>query len=239
MKGEIRASAPRRPQRQGMTPRILRFSACPLLSTGTPPAWDAAAADAVARAERRIAEHPHHYNGPVAMILRADPQRIITYPATYAHALAHRELQRDGRSPFGSGHLGVTLILRDRDGDALWTRRSERVELPHTWGASVAGGVDPGEHPADAALREAHEELAIERAHVSGLRVTGALITLSGCTLIYTGTLAPSAAITANPAEVSELAWAADMRELDGEIVPGTDLIYQAASAALPDLLAA
>ncbi|MBP0661747.1 NUDIX domain-containing protein, partial [Mycobacterium tuberculosis] len=60
------------------------------------------------------------------------------------------------RKHVGSAPLwlaGATAVIRDPDAArVLLVRRSD-----NGWWTPVTGIVDPGEHPADAAVREAHE----------------------------------------------------------------------------------
>ncbi|MCY1658313.1 NUDIX domain-containing protein [Dietzia sp. SL131] len=52
---------------------------------------------------------------------------------------------------------GATAVIRDPESArVLLVRRSD-----NGWWTPVTGIVDPGEHPADAAVREAHEEAAV------------------------------------------------------------------------------
>lgn len=53
---------------------------------------------------------------------------------------------------------GATAVIRHPDGDqVLLVRRSD-----NGWWTPVTGIVDPGEHPAEAAVREAREEAAVD-----------------------------------------------------------------------------
>lgn len=53
---------------------------------------------------------------------------------------------------------GATAVIRHPDGDrVLLVRRTD-----NGWWTPVTGIVDPGEHPAEAAIREAREEAAVD-----------------------------------------------------------------------------
>ena len=60
---------------------------------------------------------------------------------------------------------GVAAIVRDTDDRVLFMRRADNGE----WGLP-AGAIDPGETPADAVVREVHEETGLE---VHPARVAG------------------------------------------------------------------
>ncbi|MBF9069991.1 NUDIX hydrolase [Streptacidiphilus fuscans] len=69
------------------------------------------------------------------------------------------EFVRELRAHIGHGPLwmsGVTAVILDGEGRVLLTHRSDN----RRW-ALVAGIVEPGEEPADAAVREAWEEVGL------------------------------------------------------------------------------
>ena len=66
--------------------------------------------------------------------------------------------------------LNVGAVLFNRRGDVFVARRADQ---PHAGGAAGAwqlpqGGIDPGENPRDAVLRELEEEIGTSRATVIG-----------------------------------------------------------------------
>ncbi|MSU76416.1 NUDIX hydrolase [Patescibacteria group bacterium] len=57
--------------------------------------------------------------------------------------------------------LGVKVLLVNPAGKILLLKRSEKVSRPHGWDFP-GGGVDVGENPSDAALREIKEETTLD-----------------------------------------------------------------------------
>lgn len=58
-------------------------------------------------------------------------------------------------------HLGVKVIVVNSTGKILLLKRSNKVTRAHGWDLS-GGGVDEGEDPAAAAIREVKEETCLE-----------------------------------------------------------------------------
>lgn len=113
---------------------------------------------------------------------------------------------------------GVKCVLR-HDGRVLFVR--------HTYGDRTAwelpgGGLRRGEAPADAAAREAHEELGVRATwtEVATIRARGGpkvtTLTLFAADLLPSGAAGPapparsrSPALTVDPGEIAEVRWAA------------------------------
>lgn len=76
----------------------------------------------------------------------------------------------------GDWHRSAHLWIATPDGRLLLQRRSPSKEnWPNLWDISVAGHIDAGESPIEAAIREAHEELGLtlraeELRHLGTLR---------------------------------------------------------------------
>lgn len=96
----------------------------------------------------------------------------------------------------------VLVLSRRRAGDrVLLTRNSERCPRPGTW-ALPGGGVEHGEHPRDAAAREAWEEtglavqvgdlLDVTSVHFTGLAPSGRLEDYHSVGLLFLGTADPA-----------------------------------------------
>jgi 8-oxo-dGTP pyrophosphatase MutT (NUDIX family) len=141
-----------------------------LIEVGAPPFTPAM--QQLVDSERAILEaNPHGFDGPVAIALTVDGERIEVYRSTYSVYKAHcLTADEDGRSLFGLGCLGVCLLIRDSQGRTLWTQRGPHVDLPGTWQFGIAGGADWAETPRSAARREASEELGLQ---VQDLRPLG------------------------------------------------------------------
>jgi 8-oxo-dGTP pyrophosphatase MutT (NUDIX family) len=94
---------------------------------------------------------------------------------------------------------GETRVVLTRRAATLRTHRSE-VSFP-------GGAVERGESLVVAALREAHEEIALDPASVSIVGSLGSLTTVSSRALItpWVGTLARRPVVRANPDEVERV----------------------------------
>ncbi|HEU4348935.1 MAG TPA: NUDIX domain-containing protein, partial [Actinoplanes sp.] len=68
--------------------------------------------------------------------------------------------------------IGAYGLLRDADGRVLLTRESSASEFPGVW-SLPGGGVEQGEHPDHAVLREIAEETGLT-VRVTGLRAVTA-----------------------------------------------------------------
>ena len=66
-----------------------------------------------------------------------------------------------------SFNIGVKAIVVNQTGEILLLRRSDKVSRAHGWDLP-GGGVDNGEHPADAIVREVQEEAGVP---ISSLRL--------------------------------------------------------------------
>jgi 8-oxo-dGTP diphosphatase len=98
---------------------------------------------------------------------------------------------RCGRLHYGQ-YGAAGLVLTNSDGHILLARRSDYVHRSGTW-AFPGGAVEWGETPADAAIREAEEELGLDG---STIQVTGELTGLDHGVWRYTyviATLVPDA----------------------------------------------
>ena len=56
--------------------------------------------------------------------------------------------------------IGVKIIITNHNGDILLLKRSDKTSRPHGWDFP-GGGVDKGEDPLTAAIREVQEETSI------------------------------------------------------------------------------
>lgn len=81
--------------------------------------------------------------------------KITDFLRLYEDDYEHGEALRD-TGFWGRAGAGVLFMSRNT-GRILFPFRSGQVEQPHTWG-TWGGAIDAGEHPAQAAAREAEEE---------------------------------------------------------------------------------
>ena len=72
------------------------------------------------------------------------------------------------QDPFPEHRPNVGIVLFNRDG-RVWIGKRDQAEPPWQW-QLPQGGIDPGEAPADAALRELFEETGVKPDKVEPLR---------------------------------------------------------------------
>jgi 8-oxo-dGTP pyrophosphatase MutT (NUDIX family) len=110
--------------------------------------------------------------------------------------------------PAHAGTAAAVLVpLFERDGEAhVWLVRRPTSMRSHAGQVAFPGGKldDVDESPLGAALREAHEELGIERASVDVLGALDGMFTGTGFTISpWVGWLAPGVEVNPNPGEVA------------------------------------
>jgi 8-oxo-dGTP pyrophosphatase MutT (NUDIX family) len=155
-------------------------------------------------------DHPDAFDGEVTLVLRASPQVIEVYHATYAWSLVHHELRSHGTSPLGLGGLGTGLLLCDEEGHYLWSRRSDHVmHSAGQWDVSASGMLDAGEDPKEGVVREAVEELGLSASDIKDLHARYAFIgnVNNACSLIFYGKIARQTPLTLSDYEISETKW--------------------------------
>jgi 8-oxo-dGTP pyrophosphatase MutT (NUDIX family) len=113
----------------------------------------------------------------------------------YDHALPPELAPRAGAAASGLGEVGAHVLLTRR----TWGLRTHQGEV------SFPGGrVEPGEAPADAARREAFEEVGIDRASIEVIGELDRLATVSSGSFIvpYVGVLPGRPQTVPSPHEV-------------------------------------
>jgi 8-oxo-dGTP pyrophosphatase MutT (NUDIX family) len=121
-------------------------------------------------------------------------------------ALAARAPRRLALPGFRRAAVLVPLLARPAGPTVLFTRRTETVPLHKGEISFPGGGLEPGEGPADAALREAWEEVGLERGRVAVLGTLDDLPSVTGylVTPIAAAVAEPPRAFVPAEAEVSE-----------------------------------
>lgn len=179
----------------------------PELAVGAAPALGPADGARIESERRRIAADPAMVDGPVLMVVSADPARIAVYPATYAWHTADRA----DPVPGTYGALGVQLALVGAGSLLLWQRRSDDVDHPGGWTISVAGTAVPGISLEAQIVAEAAEELGLGEGDLRDLRPMALVDDRRGRTVqvVFRAGLSPSSRIAPNPSEVAETCFAA------------------------------
>ena len=117
----------------------------------------------------------------------------------------------------GEARHAAVLVPLYVDAGQLWTVLTKRVEtLPHHRGqiAFAGGGLEIGEQPWDAALRESEEEIALPRNRVLRLGELDEVATPSGFRIVpCVGAVPFPLELQGNPAEIEEI-FAAPLGEL-------------------------
>jgi 8-oxo-dGTP pyrophosphatase MutT (NUDIX family) len=109
-----------------------------------------------------------------------------------------------GIETFRPAAVLVALTEKDEPGMLLLHRPSTMRSHPGQI-AFPGGGMDPGETPIEAALREAHEELGIDPAKVRVIGESDVYKTHSGFEITpVLGVVPPDIEITPNPTEVAQ-----------------------------------
>jgi 8-oxo-dGTP pyrophosphatase MutT (NUDIX family) len=142
------------------------------------------------------------------IIDRLDPlavDRPSTYPGGGDFGIA------PGGPPGGSDSLKAAAVLfglveRPAGLSVIFTRRADTLRS-HTGQVALPGGrCDPGETPWAAALREAEEEIGLDRSHVTLAGLSTPYRTGTGYHVIpVVGFVTPPFALTANPDEVADI----------------------------------
>jgi 8-oxo-dGTP pyrophosphatase MutT (NUDIX family) len=114
----------------------------------------------------------------------------------------------------------IALFPGERGAEVVLTRRSQTLNS-HKGEISFPGGrLDPGETPVDAALREAHEEVALDPALVTVVGELDQIATMVSRSLIVpiVGTLAQRPELRASAGEVDRILTAPLVDLLDAEV---------------------
>jgi 8-oxo-dGTP diphosphatase len=138
-----------------------------------------------------------------------------------------------------AGHVqrvAAYAVVRDAEGRVLLTRESERSDYPGYW-ALPGGGVEHGEHPLDAVVREVREESGLDVRPVGLPRVLDDVLPLAAPgTVVHTVRLVYDAEVTGGVV-VHERDGTSDLAEfVTPEDLAGRALLpYAAAVLGLPE----
>jgi 8-oxo-dGTP pyrophosphatase MutT (NUDIX family) len=100
----------------------------------------------------------------------------------------------------------IPIVLRPEGLTVLLTRRSDSLSSHKGQIAFPGGRLDPGEGPVEAALREAEEEIGLDRRFVEPLGLSNRYETVTGYVVTpVVGFVREGFKVHANPAEVAEV----------------------------------
>jgi len=155
----------------------------------------------------RVPADHHAFEVLAAARLRPDPPG----PAErHANPRGDHDLQFDGsplpsRQPLKAAAVLVPVVAHDASATVLLTQRAPDLR-DHSGQIAFPGGkVDRGETPLDAALREAEEEIGLERRHVRPLGYCDPYLSSSGYHIMpLVSVVSPALSLSPNHREVAE-----------------------------------
>ena len=112
----------------------------------------------------------------------------------------------EGDPPLTKASVLVALVERDAGVSVIFTRRSDNLRRHKGQIAFPGGRRDPGEGAVETALREAEEEIGLDRAYVSPLGLSTPYMTGTGYLITpVVGVVRPGFTLTASPDEVADI----------------------------------
>lgn len=141
-----------------------------------------------------------------SLLAAPEPPRTIGAPVLGDHRIAGFDPEPERlRDAVGAAVL-VPVTFRQEGGSIILTERSMKLRKHSGQVAFPGGRIDAGESPLDAALREAEEEIALDRRHVHPLGYLPSYYTGTGYRITPTVALIDAdAALTPNPSEVERV----------------------------------
>jgi 8-oxo-dGTP pyrophosphatase MutT (NUDIX family) len=116
------------------------------------------------------------------------------------------EMKPEGAGPLVKAAVLVALVERPEGLSVLLTRRASSLRRHSGQVAFPGGRIDPGETPWQAALREAEEEIALDRRHVTLVGQSTPYRTGTGYVVTpVVGFVPPGLTLTPSPAEVAHI----------------------------------
>ncbi|MDB5453547.1 MAG: MutT/nudix family protein [Caulobacteraceae bacterium] len=118
----------------------------------------------------------------------------------------HRGWEADPQEAFTPAAVLVALVEREAGLSVLLTRRSDALRS-HSGQVALPGGRrDPGETPWETALREAEEEIGLDRSFVTLAGLSTPYRTLTGYQIVpVVGFVTPGFTLDPNPDEVADI----------------------------------
>jgi len=190
----------------------------PRLSVVPAPALSPAHERELEAARTLLEDSEWRFDGAIWLVNAIGPEGVEVFPASYAWLFC----------PAIDMHLGplcICIDITERGGQRLiqWAN-PDLVNHPDPR-LAVGGYVDADEHPREAALREADEELGLSTRCLADLTARRLLATAAGVMVIYGATIDPEHPLRLGN-EVQEVAWIATGAE--EQLLPDEQLAYLA-----------
>jgi hypothetical protein len=121
--------------------------------------------------------------------------------------------------------LGVQLFVQRTEGPLLFQQRGPSIGRdPLLWTASASGGLSPTEHPRDAVLADAAEEIGLEESDLPGFRPIGVVVSddTGSALIVYHATLREGAEPVPSATKVTQIHWADSPTALGAQVSADT-----------------
>lgn len=177
----------------------------PRLVVCAPPVVDRAGLTELSTARMLIEASPMRFDGDIWLVRAVNEDEVEVFPATYAWLFCPSIVGHEGP-------LCICIDVVDVRGHRLIQWANPTLIHHPAPRLAVGGYVDADEHPREAALREAEEELGIAASDLMDFTPRHLLRTGKGVMVVYSATLDPYAQLAPGE-EVMRCDW----------ILPGTE----------------
>lgn len=157
---------------------------------------------------RPVIESGEAFSARARQVLLAEPEPLRRYgePVLGDHRLPGFNPDPERIAQAVAAAVLVPITFREAGGGLILTERAQHLRK-HSGQVALPGGrVDHGEPPLEAALREAEEEINLDRRHVTPLGYLPSYYTGTGFRMVpVVALVAPDAPMRPNPEEVGRV----------------------------------